>query len=160
MRTSQLLCAIKCDPVMRNSIIGVYARDQIPSEINQRPVGFIFNTNSSDKSGKHWLAVYFQSRDKGEFFDSYGHPPEYFSLDSNLNYNKKRLQSIHSNVCGHYCLYYLLQRCRGVSMDDIVNTFGNNYDCNDEYVANYMERTFPYCFRSHDKYSQTCCSER
>jgi len=53
MRTSQLLCVINCEPVVTNSVLGVYARDQIPETISQRLVGFIFNTDKSDGSGKH-----------------------------------------------------------------------------------------------------------
>jgi len=161
MRTDQILCTINCDPVKKKSVLGVYARDQIPQTINQRPVGFIFNTDRSDESGKHWLAVYLESYDKGEFFDSYGHPPQYFSLDFNLSYNERRLQSVTSNVCGQYCLYHLLHRCRNVSMNNIINTFSNDYKTNDDYVANYIETAFPYCLQNKDGLgvSQTCCSE-
>jgi len=46
-------------------------------------------------------------------------------------------------------------------MNDIVNTFGNDYETNDDYVANYIESTFPYCFQNKDDQNvvQTCCAE-
>ena len=157
MNTSQLRCIIKSDSKMRSTIAGVYARDEIPNEINTFPTGYIVNTDSSNKPGRHWLAFYLKSRDDVELFDSYGHPPEYFSLTANT-FNKKRIQSSTSNVCGQYCLYYLLHRCRGVSMASIVNQFGDNYHENDNYVYDYISNAFPYCYDSSNKY-QTCCAE-
>lgn len=71
------------------------------------------------------------------------------------------MQGVDSNVCGHYCLYYLLNRCRGISMEDIVNTFNGSYGNNDQYVLNYIESIFPFCINPNIlKYSdQKCCSE-
>ena len=42
------------------------------------PCGFVANTDPSDEPGTHWIAFYFPSKQKGEFFDSYGKPPEYY----------------------------------------------------------------------------------
>ena len=48
-----------------------------PKVIDRFPCGFVANTDPSDEPGAHWVAFYFQSERKGEFFDSYGKPPDY-----------------------------------------------------------------------------------
>jgi len=157
MNTRQLECVINCDSVMKDKVIGVYARDQIPTRIESFPCGLIVNTDKSYLPGRHWLAFYFESKDKVEFFDSYGHSPEYFNFTADV-YNNKRLQSSTSDVCGQYCLYFLLNRCRGLPMKAFVNQFGNNYQENDAFVNNFILQSFPYCFNSKCQ-RQNCCSE-
>jgi len=156
MNTKQLECVINCDSIMKNNVLGVYARNQIPKHIVTFPCGFIVNTDNSDLAGTHWLAFYFQSKDKSEFFDSYGHSPDYFNFIASA-YNDKRVQSNTSDVCGQYCLYYLMNRCRGKSMKSTLNQFGDDYNKNDAFVNNFICRTFPYCF--HVKGKQKCCAE-
>ena len=54
------------------------------------------------------------------YFDSYGLAPAFVGLESYMDtyflagwiYNRKTLQALFSNVCGHYCVYYILFRCR------------------------------------------------
>lgn len=157
MNTSQLKCVINCDSVMKKMIKGVFARDEIPSEISSFPSGFIVNTDDGHHVGRHWLAFYFESKIKTEFFDSYGHSPDYFSFEGNT-YNDKRLQSSKSIVCGQYCLYYLLNRCRGVPMKSITKPFGNDLEENDNFVNEYITNSFPHCFHSMHTH-QTCCAE-
>ena len=157
MNTSQLRCATDCDPVMRKKVLGVYARDEVPKEIRTFPTGYIVNTDKSDGLGKHWVAFYGESKEEKEFFDSYGHSPSHFSFEANT-YNDKRLQSNTSRVCGQYCLYYLLNRCRGVTMESLLRPFGNDLKANDNYVYEYIQTSFPYCFY-HTCTRQTCCAE-
>lgn len=71
MNTRQILDVINSDPVMRKIVIGVFARDQIPHKFHNFPCGFIVNTDTSDRPGKHWLAFYMESKNNVEFFDSY-----------------------------------------------------------------------------------------
>ena len=112
--------------------VGVYVDgEQIPSS-SSFPTLFIANVDTSEKPGSHWVAFYFTKDQKGEFFDSYGlSPSNYtgtFSSFSNNNskgwsFNSVTLQSINSKVCGHYCLYYALFRCRNICMSTIVHRF-------------------------------------
>ena len=62
-----------------------------------------------------------------------------------IDYNTTRLQSDQTNVCGHYVLYYLHMRCRGVSLTDIVNIFEVNFMNNDIYVYDYVNESFSCC---------------
>ena len=156
MNTQQIQCAIDCDPIMKQKVIGVFARDEIPRTANF-PFGIVMNTDPKTSEGTHWLALYYQSKNTIELFDSYGHSPEYFGLKASA-YNNKRLQSKTSDVCGQYCLYYLLNKCRGVSMNSIVKPFSDNYAENDSFVNDFVSKAFPYCFNFTCKY-QSCKAE-
>ena len=76
MNTSQLQCMIECDDLLRNSIIGVYAADQLPKGARNYPYGFISNTDIHFKRGQHWCAFFQNEGGDLEFFDSYGRSPE------------------------------------------------------------------------------------
>ena len=41
-------------------------------------------------------------------------------------WNDRKLQSDWSDVCGHYCIFYVAHRARGYSMKKIVQLFGND----------------------------------
>lgn len=51
-----------------------------------------------------------------------------------LQYNDKRLQSKDSNACGYYCIYYLMNRCREVPMNEIIRSFSDDLNNNDAFV--------------------------
>jgi hypothetical protein len=57
----------------------VLPSDRLPHEIRKRPSGYILNTDPSDKPGSHWVAMYFTEDGKGEFWDSYGQAPGFYS---------------------------------------------------------------------------------
>ena len=108
------------------SFIGVFASDKIPQVINQFPASFVVNTDPSDKPGEHWVAFHVPKEDVLEFFDSYGqHPSKYGFQDfirrfSTVIWNAVTIQSPTSNVCGQYCIYFLLKRNSGNSINCIV----------------------------------------
>ena len=140
MNTSQLLCVIHSDPILRVSMLGVYAANQIPQTICCGR--FIINTDVSSKPGRHWCAIFFYGTGQSEFFDIYGNSPDYYQnaftacLLNNSSvqlYNCTKLQGNYSNVCGQYCLYFLINRARGRQLKDIVETL-KNIEQRDQYV--------------------------
>ena len=153
MNTSSLQCIVRCDSVLSNCAVGIFAADELPTRLHSLPVAFIVNTDKRMDLGRHCVAFYISSSAKGEFFDSYGNLPSYYSnefenfFDRNgmkLTYNEKGLQGFNSNVCGQYCTYYLSQRCSGMEMKSIVKPFTQNYANNDQFVYCYVNRSFPY----------------
>ena len=42
------------------------------------PFGFIANTDTRDKAGKHWIVFHVDVDRTGYFFDSFGHLPAYY----------------------------------------------------------------------------------
>ena len=90
MNTFQLPQVLTKYPFSKGSLAGVYACDQLPSvEINEYPKSFVVNTDLMELPGTHWIAVYFNEKIKGEFFDSDGkhliHYNKYFLDFMNRN---------------------------------------------------------------------------
>lgn len=127
MNSSQIHKILSRDPISSRHYAGVYPSDKIPI-IHKFPSAIVLNTGKHYERGTHWLAVYIQDKKTIEFFDSYGLPPEFYGEDiSNfvrkyhyVQANKIPLQSLTSNVCGQYCLYFIVKRCQGVCMRSIV----------------------------------------
>lgn len=91
---------------------------------------------------------HFPSKGSMEFFDSLGNPPEHYHrrFQSILIFNgprykyiDSRIQSVTSSLCGHYCIYFILQRIKGRSMNNIVHDFYDlNTHANDRLVSDFI----------------------
>ena len=122
----------------------VCALDQLEKPVF--PSAYVINSDPSSEPGEHWIAVYFDQRVRGEYFDSYGLAPAFVGLESYMNtyslsgwiYNRKTLQALLSNVCGHYCVYYILFRCRSVPLHVIVSDFTSNLTENDRSISRFI----------------------
>ena len=142
--------------LLPNNFIGVFAQDRIPNidSALHFPLSFVSNTHPSTKPGEHWVAFYYTSPDTLEFFDSYGlHPSIYGFTDTPSHINHKTLQSLDSNVCGQYCIYYLYHRSRGKTMSKILSSFSTDQAWNDKSVARFVSKHFP----TRSCISCTCC---
>ena len=126
MNGKEIYSLIGRDPLLKTQFLGVFAADELPSYI---PVGkgLIVNCCNRDLPGRHWLAIYQSTTKKVEFFDSFGRKPSAYGLKIKSGqldqWSDVQLQNIFSNVCGLYCIFYLLQRVRGTCMSTIVNKF-------------------------------------
>lgn len=126
MYASQINHILSKDKYASRNFIGVFPADVLPAI--QKETALIVNTDTHDKEGSHWLAMFIQDEVTLEFFDSFGFPPsayqpfisEYASRFPKVKWNRTSFQSLTSNVCGQYCTYYLLKRCNGISMDYIL----------------------------------------
>ena len=149
MNTAQKIHALEQNPVTSKKFCGVFPSNKLPQTIDRYPCGFVANTDPSSGPGTHWAAFYFPSEERGEFFDSYGHAPEYYRksfgdfLKSRASdFNRRKLQSAWSDVCGQYCIFYLSHRARGQSMSNIVHLFNNDTILNDTKVSQFVKRHF------------------
>lgn len=142
---------MKQDPITSKTFCGVFPSDKLPQTIDRYPCGFVANIDPSSESGTHWVAFYFPSEQKGEFFDSYGQPPHHYrdAFEHFLNkhtlaweFNTRKLQSIWSDVCGQYCIFYLSHRARGQSINKIVQLFSNDTMLNDMKVSQFVKNHF------------------
>ena len=134
-----------------NLFKGVYASDTLPildSRKNIIPGFYIVNSDEHYKKGTHWMALTMENDNSATFFDSYGKSPRYYSKDilrflelqENISYQTKTLQNMFSSVCGQHCMFYLLQRARGLSYKNVLKLYCDDVDKNDTMVANYVKR--------------------
>ena len=101
---------------LKSVYYGVCAKNELP-DTDVRPLAIIVNSDPSTQDGTHWSAIYLQQNGTGEYFDSYGQPPNQVVLKylqkqapNMLSYNARMLQNWWSTVCGAYCVQYLEAR--------------------------------------------------
>jgi len=77
MNTLEIAAAMTAKPAMGDQFLGVFARDQLIDlkKIERFPAALIVNTDKSTDRGQHWVAVYCDAYQTGEYFDSYGREP-------------------------------------------------------------------------------------
>ena len=121
MNTLQLKRALEHNPSTKKIFGGVFAADELPKTFDTFPYGFVANTDPST-----------------------AYPPEHYGFESYKieTWNKYKLQSSWSNVCGQYCIFYLYHKSRGYSMSKIVNLFTDDTSINDCNVACYVKKHF------------------
>lgn len=129
---------------------GVYACDQLSGQHLPRPSALVVNTDPSNKPGQHWVAIYITRDGTGEYFDSFGNGPSVSQivqfLGKNTTYvipNRRLLQGAFSTVCGQYTIFFLLHRCRGLTMNKIINLFSADTAENDFNVNAFVKKHFP-----------------
>ena len=129
LNSTQLLHMLKWDTYTRKDFLGIFAFDEIPHKIPY-PSHFIINTDVASRPGEHWLAIHYDQKGHATFFDSYGNKPSFFRLEAFLNrsatsweYNSIQLQDSFSSLCGYYCVLFLLEKCRHVTLINFQNLF-------------------------------------
>jgi len=96
--------------------------------------------------GSHWVCMYFDNRDRGEYFDSYGRQPNntivrYMKrFASHIKFNKKCIQQPLTSTCGQLCVYYLIWRSRQIPLKEIVSSLDKSYA--DEFVTGFVNNLF------------------
>ena len=154
MDTLQIARLLAMDPNTASVFGGVVPRDGLPATIDALPIAFVCNTDDGDEPGEHWIALYLSSDGRGEYFCSYGLPPRHAAFRTFFNkhcsewtHNSTRLQSPLSNVCGQYCVTYIMLRCNGSPMRTFVNAFHTDLIANDCRVfdwINLLKKGIPY----------------
>ncbi len=107
--------------------IGWFMRDNLPRYSSG---SMIINTDKQSGQGIHWIGLY-DSPDSEtiEYFDPFGMVPipevEKYMRESGkvILYNNRQLQDILSELCGWYCMYYILERTNGRSPYDVIMDF-------------------------------------
>ena len=131
--------------------LGCFAADVLPTNLNNKtPVCFIANVDQSSENGSHWVAFCIPKIDHLEYFCPLGisfyHWPIFVNYIRNImNFesivmNRKRIQSINSNLCGVFCIEFLVKRDKGLSFALIINSYSTtNYLCNDLQTLNFLK---------------------
>lgn len=163
LSTSQLEYIFKKCKVTQPYFKGVYALDELPGHIDERPAFVVSNTAYKRSKGEHWVCFFMQG-DKVMFFDSYGLPPKsghfYRFIESNTTdqyeYNQSSLQGLQSEACGKFVATYVFYRCLGYTHDAYVQLFENKSP--DGHVRKLFAKIFGNDCRYCNNVGQTCCS--
>lgn len=124
------------DRTLYRHLKGVFAANDLIN-LNISNGLYIVNTDERGEPGSHWCVFYFDNH-TSEFFDSMGQSPDYLTAqDRPYKYICEQLQSPHSNICAMYCIYYCYLRCRGNTLNNIVQSCQN-----DEYVFDFVTQKF------------------
>ena len=78
LNSIQLSIALKTNSVTGKHMLAVFARDELSSIYTNPPQIIIVNTNPLEKSGKHWLLIYFNEDESVDFFDSLGYDINFY----------------------------------------------------------------------------------
>ena len=132
MNSNQLRKKLKSNRITRRFFLDVYAVDQLPyKKLRKSTWLLICNCCPAHLPGQHWIAL-FKKKNRIDVFDSFGQSPSAYGIDEFLNrqklkvvYNSTTLQSMLTDVCGEYCLYFTYHRSRGESMRTIVKRLKN-----------------------------------
>lgn len=138
MYADQIHKYIKKDVIAREHFTGVFASDKLP-KITHYPISCVINTDPSSLPGQHWIAFYIDNKKMCSFFDSYGKKPSFYGIDqylkyfsNNIEFNNSQLQGLDSSSCGYYCIYFVILKSRGLTLENITSVFSNkNFRFND-----------------------------
>ena len=72
--------------------------------------GYVYVVFTGISPHGHWVVLDLKNN---FFFDSFGKSPLSYGLP-HMNYNKQIIQHSSSDVCGLYCLYFLLNGVKGL----------------------------------------------
>ena len=125
---------------------GIYSKDVLPDRIKRNEVGII-NLDSQIGPGTHWV-VYRNNKNGSEYFDSFGliMPNEvmkYLMISGKqIFYSGDEIQERDSVLCGYWCLYYLLERQKGVPILNVIHNTKfdiNNQTVNHHFIIDYFK---------------------
>ena len=147
MDTQEVERALRADCNLATIFEGVFPSDCIPNFCDSK-MALVANFDERSRPGSHWIAMYIENG-HCEYFDSYGRPPNighfinFIKRNSKTySFNKDDLQALDSDVCGYYSIWFLSERARGKSMNQIVADFSGDHDANDLKVKAQVESRF------------------
>lgn len=146
MQTTDFDIVFKSLPKIQNLFLGAFALDLVPQ--NLKPLdSLIFNLDTSDKKGSHWLALICTEPQKYEIFDSLGTSVEKLARLLNISpeqiiCNENSVQLENTNSCGLFGSYFLIHRYMNfdISMSDLISEiFDTNKNYNEYLVADFFK---------------------
>jgi len=114
------------------------------------PSAYVINSDPSSKPSEHWIAVNFDKNGKGEYVLS----PDILGFTDFMNANTTswvyKKKTLHYCVffIGQYCVYFILFRCRSLSMRSINSHFSSNLTENDRKVASFISDLYQKHYKS------------
>lgn len=116
--------ALRTNPVTKKFFLGTFPADRIPA-ITSYPSSMVVNMDNSNLPGSHWVAIFVPSRHTVFYYDSFGVKPsnrhirEFLRKFLHVHINPTTFQSLVSDVCGFYVMYFLYFCSMGYSVSQI-----------------------------------------
>lgn len=118
------------------------------------PHAYIVNTDIHSNPGLHWVVLYLPDFHSVEFFDPFGLQPKSWHPNFSVFFrslrernphlkrfqNDTQIQSIFSNLCGYYCILFLVLRSNNFTFQECLQIFPQNPTLNDQHVNQVMRR--------------------
>lgn len=138
---------LETHPATKDIFVSIHASNTLPKRARtKKPCAYVSNTDKANQPGKHWTCFYFPNNSPPEYFDSFGLQPLWeFEKFLGRNYIKNTLmiQNPWSTSCGQHIIYFLIQRSKGRTMENIVSSFDKiDLGKNDKKVNSFVELTF------------------
>lgn len=131
--------------------------------IQSKDFFLICNNQPSTESGMHWVS-FCKINKNLEFFDSFGLPIQYYGTlfsefverhGGKVKQCYHQFQSDSSDLCGGYCLYFLISRAREYSYENIIESFSTtNTKLNDWKINLFIKHNL--IFPKFSKCGQIC----
>ena len=133
----------------QNSFVGCFASDELSHHIFKSPCFMIVNLDKRNMPGSHWIAIGLFTN-KLEIFDPLGFdifawptlPCDLLYFLHKYSFSRrvllsKRIQPNNSELCGLYCIYYVLSR-QNHSFQNLQSLFSSNISLNDSILLNHF----------------------
>ena len=156
MKTNDISEYLNRDLICSKIFYGLYPANKI-HRLSSLPALIVCNTDTSSRPGEHWIVLYVDGNRRGEYFDSMCRfPTKRFKIFLDVNctawiWNEKQLESVISKFCGHYCIFYCLNRCRGVDVREVAKMFTKDTIPNDSLVHNFVCNVKRFLFNKIEK---------
>lgn len=143
MFSAEINKVLSRDSVTKSFFRGCFPADRIPY-LNDFPYCMVVNTDCAGSPGTHWTALYVDSANHIEYYDSFGAwpPPleisEYLDKFKFVKLNQLKLQSDRAASCGRHVIYFLRRRCSGLAFSEIIKNFVDCKSNPDELVNSYL----------------------
>jgi len=132
-------------PSMKEKFNGIYDKTNIESIRNFKKKPAIILYTETEKGVGHWVAMYLKNT--SEFYDPLGQAPNKYSQEfenvlikcnGKYSYSTFPTQGPTSTYCGIFVLCYLYLRCNGISYENVISMFTNNFSTNDEIAKTFL----------------------
>ena len=129
--------------------MNTYSADSLPSGPRlDRPCAYVANTADWNERGEHWVCFFFPKKGQPEYFDSFASEVplkfrQFLGTKHLFKKNNVLVQHPMTSTCGQHVLYYIWQRCRGMTMEQILKLYSDSdYLLNDVMVNQIVKQNF------------------
>ncbi len=90
-------------------INSIFMKHELPTKLKKGFYVVNLASNTDNKGGTHWTALYYSYADSF-YFDAFGFiaPMEVDKLLKSYVYNTSQIQDINSSACGFYCIGFII----------------------------------------------------